>query len=352
YSSIPVTPANATVESRDTHHPAVCGLAVVTPEDPLSVTIRLSAEDAPQSGGFNVYVYGLNMAAFQTGYDILARGAMQVTAFSDTMIKGAVNAPRDGLLYTSIPYDEGWQVIIDGKRVPVSKYVGIGIQDEQREVKSIGFSKPRIEKYTKKVMKDGKPAQVTRWRLAGGFKRTAVTERVRGGLLGVPLSAGTHTVELRYVPQGYRMGLIISAGALMLLGLCGLLGVFLPRRKRAPGAAAPLFSFEGLRPENFSLDLEEEPIGAEPEDDALPPFLEAGEGEPEAEDAQAPPEDEDLLPPDPSLLTPPPAPPPEPPAAPDINAMLQEMQARAEQLRRKMRVEDSNGGEGQEFRLV
>jgi len=358
YASVHVTRPDGTVENRDKDHQAIFDLGMVAPEEPLSVTIRLSAEDAPQSGGFSVYVYGLNLAAFLEGYGVLAPGVMRVTAFSDTMLKGAVNAPRDGLLYTSIPYDEGWQVLIDGKRVPVSKYVGIGIQDEQREVKSIGFSKPKIEKYTKNGMQNGKPAQVTRWRLTGGFRRTARTVRVRGGLLGVPLAAGNHTVELRYVPQGYRMGLIISASALMLLGLCGLLGIFLPRRKRAPGTAAPQFSFEGLRPENFSLYLEEEPLGAEPEDDALPPFLEAGAGEPETEEAQAPPEDEDLPPPDPSflppVLPPPPEPPPEPPAAaaPDINTMLQEMQARAEQLRRKMRVEDSNGGDGQEFRLV
>ena len=47
---------------------------------------------------------------------MLKLGQLNVTEHTDTSIKGDINAGFDGYLYTSIPYDEGWSIYIDGQK--------------------------------------------------------------------------------------------------------------------------------------------------------------------------------------------------------------------------------------------
>ena len=47
--------------------------------------------------------------------------------------------------------------------------------------------------------------------------KEAITRPVWKAFTGVELTAGTHTVELRYYPQGLHEGLLISGGALFVL---------------------------------------------------------------------------------------------------------------------------------------
>ena len=298
-------------------------LGEVKPEEPLSVKIYIK-EDGAESGGFNVYTYGLNMDAFQQGYDVLKQNMLNITSFSDTEIKGTINAPKNGLMYTSIPYDKGWKVYVDGKRVNKNKLVAIG--DYEKE------------------------------------------NATPGGLLGVPLKKGEHQIVMKFEAQGLREGMLITGTALLLLALCGIL-LLLRRRKqekeqeaaKEPIAAGPVFATEGLSPEAFSLDVDFEgdeellplpeptpaPLMAAPPaeeeeeyDDSLPtPEELAGMEEYSAE--FSPEELDEIL----KEITPieETAPPPEGvmPAeeAPSASAMLLEMQVKAEELRRKMHAE-------------
>ncbi|MFR2173769.1 MAG: hypothetical protein ACLS5Z_10525, partial [Clostridium fessum] len=50
----------------------------------------------------------------------------------------------------------------------------------------------------------------------GGWKRSYHASGLEGI---VELTAGTHTVELRYYPQGLHEGLLISGGALFVLAV-------------------------------------------------------------------------------------------------------------------------------------
>ena len=353
-SDIRVNKADGGVAHRSHDEKAVWDLGLVTPEEPLSVDILLHKNDAPESGGFNAYVYALNMEVFTEGYETLKRGALELTRYEDTLLEGTINAPVNGLLYTSIPYDEGWQVSIDSKRVPVSAYVGIGAEDvrptpplvasllkirdkadQKQNVKLVQWLDRRIAKLDEKPVKP-----------------------VKGGFLGVPLPQGEHIVTLRYVPQGLTAGVMISAAALILLAFTGLLGELLRRRKQGYVPAPPvpgttgLFSTQDLNPEDFTLDVtwggpptveeitpeevapqEENPEPAPPEEEFAPPTEEEETFElslpdaPEEEQADA--------------------------GAASINSILQEMQARAEELRRKMQVEAGPEEEdGQSFKLV
>ena len=350
---------------------AIWDLGVVTPEAPLSIDLCLDKSKAPTDGGFNAYVYALNMETFVAGYDTLNRGALEITRHSDTLLEGRIAAPANGLLYTSIPYDEGWQVSIDGKRVPLSRYVGLGNEDDTPERGTVTLLRSM----------QGKAKQGGRFEQWLGRRVDALAKKpvkpVKGGLLGVPMPQGEHTVTLRYVPQGLYSGMMVSAAALILLAFTGLLGELLRRRKGEYVPAPPvpevpgLFSTQGLDPIDFSLEEPwEEPAPFEPEPPPEEPAPEEEEPAPE-EEAQAS-EEEQAFPDEMDVseeLAPPvepeqpageetfelvlPGPPPDEPAdagSASINAILQEMQARAEELRRKMQIQSEPAGE-QTFRL-
>lgn len=65
----------------------------------------------------NAYFYYFNPEVFQTDIDTLKTAQLNVTKHSDTKIKGTVTASENQILFTSIPYQDGWTVKVDGKKV-------------------------------------------------------------------------------------------------------------------------------------------------------------------------------------------------------------------------------------------
>jgi uncharacterized membrane protein YfhO len=128
----------------------------------FSVTADVPEETA--KGSIRIFVARFDDALFDEGYRVLSESPMDVTAFTDTKITGAIDAPRDGLLYTSIPYEPGWRAFVD---------------DAETEIIPLG-----------------------------------------GSMAMVPLTAGNHTIEFRYFPGGMKAGLLVT-------GLCVLLFVAL-----------------------------------------------------------------------------------------------------------------------------
>ena len=53
----------------------------------------------------------------QKGWEILSEEGLFVEEFKDTYIKGRISTTKNSLLYTSIPYDKGWIITVDGKEV-------------------------------------------------------------------------------------------------------------------------------------------------------------------------------------------------------------------------------------------
>ena len=88
----------------------------------VNVTIPFEREN----GYVYFYAYTLNEKVFQKGYQVLSDGGMTVTAHTDTQIDGSFSAKERGILYTSIPFDTGWSVEIDGEPVPETDLVKIG----------------------------------------------------------------------------------------------------------------------------------------------------------------------------------------------------------------------------------
>jgi len=54
---------------------------------------------------------------FRDGYDLLSASTWELTRFKDTLVEGSILCDRDGLLYTSIPQNGNWKVMVDGEAV-------------------------------------------------------------------------------------------------------------------------------------------------------------------------------------------------------------------------------------------
>ncbi len=85
---------------------------------------------------------------------------LNITDFKDTHIKGALNATADLTVFTSIPYDKGWNVYVDGQRVD--------------------------------------------------------TFEVTEAFLAFDITSGEHTIEMKYMPIEHLLGIIISIAGVIL----------------------------------------------------------------------------------------------------------------------------------------
>ncbi len=167
---------------------------------------RLSAGDEIQlvyfvepgrSGWFVADVARMDDEAFQRGYDMLADEPWKLTEVSDTELSGTVSALRDGLFYTSIPYEPGWTAEVDGKAVE----------------------------------------------LAPTFDPSAETLKLTDAVIAFPLSEGAHEITLRYRTPGLTAGILISAASLLIF--CAL--ILLRRKDNAIFPDPPNSQKAGIR---------------------------------------------------------------------------------------------------------
>ena len=78
------------------------------------VTVTVTAESGCSG---NIYVATLRKEVYDRQMAVLKESPFVVTESGDARLYGTVNAAKDGVLFTSIPYDEGWTVKVDGKKV-------------------------------------------------------------------------------------------------------------------------------------------------------------------------------------------------------------------------------------------
>lgn len=130
--------------------------------DEVLVSLDASTMES-ESTSFDFYCYTADDTVVKNMYNSLAGNSLDVESYSDTTIKGTVKAKENCYLYSSIPYDDGWSVYVDGKK--------------------------------------------------------AETFEIGGTLLAIELTPGQHKIEYKYFPVGFLYGIIISA--VTVFGLCG-----------------------------------------------------------------------------------------------------------------------------------
>ncbi len=100
------------------------------------------------------YVYYLDEEKFVSAVDELKKYPLNIDYFKEDHIKGTITSPKDGIMFTSIPFEPGWTIYVDGvKTEPVKLF---------------------------------------------------------DALMGVPLNEGTHNIEMKFFPYGLTEGIIVS----------------------------------------------------------------------------------------------------------------------------------------------
>ncbi len=144
-----------------------------SPEDSVVLT-------SEQDTAFMASAYIFRYDNLNTMVQLLSQQGLEVTSYSDTSLTGTVNAQEDGLLFLSIPYDNGWSLTVDGTETEIEIFAD--------------------------------------------------------ALISVPLTAGTHEIHLEYHAPGQSLGLMVTSGTIVLICLMLLAGRFLtpdPARQEA-----------------------------------------------------------------------------------------------------------------------
>lgn len=123
-----------------------------------------SGEEAQQALWDSI---ALSDGDFDTQVSELKDNSIALTYFDTDHIQGTINCDEDGVLLTTLPYDGGWDIYIDGERVE--------------------------------------------------------TQKAAGYLTAAKITKGSHEIEMRYVVPGISLGVVVS--------LCGVVGVVMIGRK-------------------------------------------------------------------------------------------------------------------------
>lgn len=109
--SITVSAGSTTVNTSPTE-PYIVDLGYLTAGTEVSVTIYTD-----MSCGGNIFMATLNNENFNTAMSSLQSGMLKADEYREGYISGTVDSSIDGMMFTSIPYDGGWTVKVDGERV-------------------------------------------------------------------------------------------------------------------------------------------------------------------------------------------------------------------------------------------
>ena len=198
--------------------PYIYDLGVVTADEIVTVLIEVTDKDY---GYIDFFPYYVDDEALNKGYEELKKGQLNVTSFDDTKITGTVTAAEDCVFYTSIPYDQGWTVRIDGTEIAESDYISL-------DDAYLCFNMP----------------------------------------------AGSHEIELEFEQRGFVIGVAVSVTTIVLMILVAVLFSMLKKKKQEKISLAEAEMArikEELEaqnvPEEIELEFEEgEPIDGEAEE--------------------------------------------------------------------------------------
>ena len=68
-----------------------------------------------------LFLYKLNEKKLQEVYNLLLPNKVNINTFTENSFEGNVNVKDNMIIYTSIPYDKGWKVLVDDKDVDTFK---------------------------------------------------------------------------------------------------------------------------------------------------------------------------------------------------------------------------------------
>lgn len=123
--------------------------------------------DSGKTGNITVRTAIFNQDVFNRAYELLKDETFHVSSYTSKTMEGTITAKQDGLMYTSIPFEKGWNVYVDGKKADFTS--------------------------------------------------------IDRAFIAVPLSGGEHTVKFVYAPAHVYAGICLSAAAVGILALLSVL---------------------------------------------------------------------------------------------------------------------------------
>ena len=147
---------------------------------PFEVTVKYF--ESPGSSNF-VYGYQLDRNGYDNMLAVLGDEQLMVDSYDSTSLTGHIDVKEDGLLFLTIPYAEGWTAEVDGQSAEI-----VPIQD---------------------------------------------------ALMGIRLTAGHHDVTIRYVPAGFKAGLMISVVSVFFMVMIAAVPVILKKSRKHDAKAVP-----------------------------------------------------------------------------------------------------------------
>ncbi len=99
----------------------IISLGYFEEEQEIYVTLELQKENLYLMSS-TPYFFTLDGDVFKEAMADLAKNQLDVTVFEDTRVCGNITiSPEKPILYTTIPYDEGWILTVDGQKVTTQK---------------------------------------------------------------------------------------------------------------------------------------------------------------------------------------------------------------------------------------
>lgn len=107
------------------------------------------------------YLYTMDNQKFIDTFNILKQNRLHINEFKENYIKADITVDESKLIYTSIPYDEGWNIYVDNSKTD--------------------------------------------------------TLKLGGSLLAFRVAEGNHTIIFKYIPKGFKIGLLLTITGISIL---------------------------------------------------------------------------------------------------------------------------------------
>lgn len=114
------------------------------------VDIQFNLNDGENLRG-SLYCYPMEFREdqFLSFFNVLANQSMKVTKVDSTKIEGTISVMKDGIFMTSIPYDEGWTIYANDKKVETLKlvngFLGAALKEGDYTIKMV-YEAPGLKK--------------------------------------------------------------------------------------------------------------------------------------------------------------------------------------------------------------
>lgn len=102
-----------------------CGSIVNLGEMDSGTEFTVTIEYKEGKGGSVVsHVCTMDEAVWQDAYKMLSASMLDVTDYGDSYLKGTIDVQEDGVFVTSVPYEAGWKLKVDGHTREINELIG------------------------------------------------------------------------------------------------------------------------------------------------------------------------------------------------------------------------------------